>query len=281
MTTKKKAKSGAGRKSKAKPGAKRSRKKTPPQKGRSIPRGTPPRKKARPEKPVEDPQLSLVDHLAELRNRFISTLLVLVAASAAAFVYREPLLDFLAAPAEQLIFTAPAEAFFAYLKLSILGGLVLSLPWLLWQAFAFIAPAIERKDRPWLAGGMFVCLLLFYTGAGFALAILKPAMEFFLSFAGPRLNATIKIDEYFSFVMTLALAFGFVFEMPVLVWVLAKIGLVESHMLSARWREAVVGILLLSAFLTPADVFTMTALALPMSLLYVISIYVARWAEPK
>ena len=220
----------------------------------------------------------LAGHLRELGLRLLQAATVLVGASVGAFFFSDRLLHQLAVPAGKLVFTAPAEAFFANLKLSVALGAVVTLPYLLWHAYRFVAPALERRQRPLLALGLAAVLVLFYTGAAFALALLRPAMDFFLGFSGPRLQAMIRVNEYYSFLLTLVLGCGLVFEMPALVWVLARLGLVDAHDLASRWREALVGILVVAAFITPADVFTMLALAMPMGLLYLASIQLARWA---
>ena len=224
---------------------------------------------------------TLTGHLSELRDRLIQSLIVLVGTCGAALFFSQQLIDLVTVPVGELVFTAPTEGFVAHLKVSLVAGLIVALPYILWHVFAFVAPALEKAQRPWLAGGLATCLLLFYIGAAFAMALLGPGMEFFLSFGNDHLKPMIKVSEYYSFALTLMLGCGVLFEMPVAVWILSSLGILKPDTLTTRWKEALFAILILSAFVTPADPFTMIAMAVPLTGLYAISIWVARWAAPK
>ncbi len=224
--------------------------------------------------------MSLVDHLAELRNRIIKTILAVVAGSVVGWIATPRLMDFLRQPigARELIFLSPGEAFFVYMKISVAVGLVLAMPVILYQLWAFVAPGLTTEERrvvrPWIP----LALLLFAIGVVIAYVILPFAMGFLLSFEIPGVNrAEITMNNYFGFITTLFLAFGLMMEFPILLFGLSRVGIVTSERLRTVRRYVIVGIAIFSTIVTPGgDIVSPTVLGLTMYVLFEISIWAIR-----
>jgi sec-independent protein translocase protein TatC len=234
------------------------------------------------------------EHLEELRKRLVRATLAYVLGAGVAWYFREPILLWVTAPfteawstshipgAPALHFAAPAALFMAYLKLSLLGGLVLSLPFILYQLWAFVAPGLYARERRY--GLLFVVssCVLFVCGSlfGFRFAF-APAFEYFLSFAGPvggaafQVTPTVMVDDYMSFVIQMLVAFGLIFELPVLVFFLSIAGIIDHKFLIGYWRHFVVVAFIVGAIFSPPDVMSQCMLALPMLVLYLVSIGIA------
>ncbi|HEU4573320.1 MAG TPA: twin-arginine translocase subunit TatC [Candidatus Limnocylindrales bacterium] len=250
--------------------------------------GEPGRPVAPPPAPAATPAsdegvMTLVDHLAELRSRIIRCILAIAAGSAVGWIAAPQLEAFLRGPLgdRPLIFLSPGEAFFVYVKISVTVGLILAMPVLLYQLWAFVAPGLttdERKAvRPWVP----LALLLFVVGVVIAWVILPFAMGFLLAFEQPDANirATITMNNYFGFVTTLFLAFGLMMEFPILLFGLSRVGIVTSSRLAAVRRYVILGIAIFSTIVTPGgDIVSPTVLGITMYVLFEISIFVIRRA---
>jgi sec-independent protein translocase protein TatC len=233
-----------------------------------------------PASPTGETVMTLVDHLAELRNRIVKSILAIVAGTIVGWIATPKLMDFLRAPIgdRQLIFLSPGEAFFVYIKISVAVGLILAMPVLLYQLWAFVAPGLTTEERkvvrPWLP----LALLLFVIGVVIAYVILPYAMGFLLGFEIPGVNrAEITMNNYFGFITTLFLAFGLMMEFPILLLGLSRVGVVTSQRLRAVRRYVIVGIALFSTVVTPGgDIVSPTVLGLTMYVLFEISIWFIR-----
>ncbi|MGE5576528.1 MAG: twin-arginine translocase subunit TatC [Syntrophothermus sp.] len=222
---------------------------------------------------------SLLGHLDELRRRLIWIAVFLAVATVAAYFYAPRLLLQMAGSTlKQMVFLGPSEAFFAQIKIAVAVGAVATLPVALWHVWRFISPSLNRRQRRLSFLLVPICFLLFLGGAAFAYFVIAPAaLRFFLTFASDNLEAMITVNNYVSFVLGLALPFGLVFELPVLVLFLAWLGVIKPQALARKRRYAVLGIFVLAAVLTPTpDVFTQAMMALPMILLFEISIIITR-----
>jgi len=232
-------------------------------------------------------KLTLVEHLEELRKRIIVSLIVLGIGTLLSFPFATYGLKILKLPAsgeiEKLVFFSPQEGFLIYMRIAFLSGLILSLPLILYQVWAFVLPAIEEKRKRQMVFFVFFCSLTFITGCLFAYFVLiPPALRFLLSFAKDNLQPVISANKYISFVISLILACALVFQMPVLSFILSKLGIINWRILRKKYKYAVVIIFIGAAIITPTgDVFNMLILALPMLFLYELSIWVSFFAQPK
>lgn len=231
--------------------------------------------------------MTLVEHLGELRKRIIISLVALGLASIVSLPFTSFLLKILKLPAtpliEKLAFFSPQEAFLVYIRLAFLSGLIISMPVILSQVWAFIVPALDEHFKRGAKNFIFFCSLFFLGGCLFAYFILlPPALKFLLSFASDELEPVISAQRYISFVISLILACGFVFQMPVLSFILTKVGVITPAILRKRYKYAILIIFIVAAVITPtADAFNMLILALPMLCLYELSIWISYFARPK
>jgi sec-independent protein translocase protein TatC len=237
----------------------------------------------------------LMDHLIELRTRLIWSVLTFVACFLVCFFFARPIFGFLTEPLNaalvgqanrHMIATGLTETFFTYVKVGMFGGLCLAFPVLAAQIWMFVAPGLYKHERraflPFLAATPF----LFVLGGAFVFYIMLPnAIRFFVSFethgGGDTLGIELqaKVSEYLDFVMTLIFAFGLCFQLPVLLSLLGRVGIVSSAQLRSMRRYAIVGLFAVAAILTPPDIFSMLSLAIPLVALYEISILCVRLIE--
>ena len=180
-----------------------------------------------------------------------------------------------------LIFIHPTEAFFGYLKLSLFVGLLLGAPFVLYQTWRFILPALYRHERRYFLNAFTLGTSLFYIGVFFCFLVVLPlGIRFLIGIGGPHLQASFTFGNYISFVMLFLLVFGLMFELPVIVFLLVKVGLVSRAFLKEKRRHVIVLIFIAAAVLTPTvDPFTQSMMAIPLWLLYEVSIFMARFAE--
>ena len=224
--------------------------------------------------------MSLVDHLAELRRRLAISLVAVAIGSVVGFYVAPQLITFLKAPLhldKPLVYTGLGDAFFINLKLAIVVGIVLAMPVLVWQLWAFISPGLTREERrmarPWAP----LAIAFFVIGVVVAYVILPFAATFLLSFSSPDLQPLITASEYFGFVTTLFLAFGLVMEYPIVLVLLAKVGIITSARLRRSRRYVILAIAIISAVVTPGgDPISPTVLGVTMYVLYEFSILLIR-----
>lgn len=241
------------------------------------------------EDPVEE-KMPFTDHLGELRKRLIRILIVLGIGLGGCWFYKDLLFQVITRPLYQvlpenshMIYTSLPEAFFNYIKICFYTSLVLTSPYTLYQLWKFISPGLYKSEKKYVAPFVISSSLLFVGGVlfGYFLA-LPPAFGFFVEFSSDFLKPMISVKEYLSFAIKLLLAFGLSFELPVLIFFMAKIGVVNSKMLGKNRRYAILIIFVAAAILTPSpDAFTQIIMAVPLMGLYEIGIFVAKFAEKK
>lgn len=227
--------------------------------------------------------MTIIEHLEELRRRLFLAIVAFAAATFLSFLFVEPILALLIRPVGRVVFLAPTEAFFVRLKVAALAGAFLSLPVVLYQVWRFVGVGLTRTERRYALSLLPFSLLLFVGGAAFAFfAILPVGVRFLLGYQTEQLTPMISIGAYTSFATAFVLAFGVVFQLPVVVLFLARLGIVTPASLAAGRRYALLGIVVLSAVLTPGgDVVSQVLMALPTYLLYEGSIWIARVVAPK
>ena len=243
--------------------------------------------KASNKKRNEDKRLTLLGHLEELRRRLVYSVIFLVITIGVSFVFAEQIFDFLISrvpPDVPLIYTEVAEKISIYMKVCLYSGIILAMPFLLYQAVMFIRPALTRKERGYLYLLLPAVLLFFLGGAAFAYYVFLPkALEFLLE--GSYLSDIepyIKIGDYVSFVVQIVFYMGLVFELPVIAFFLAKIGVVSHQWLARQRKWAFVAAFILAAIITPTpDPINQTIVAVPIVLLYELGIWLAWFARRK
>lgn len=228
---------------------------------------------------MADMKMTLLEHLDELRSRLLISLAAVVVCAGLAFWKVKPLVKYLIIPPiDKLVFFSPVEAFAAYCKVAVFAGVILASPVILFQIWRFASIALDPRERSTVLLFLPFSIALFLCGAAFAFfAVIPWALNFLINFAGPEMTPMISISKYLSFVVMLVMIFGVVFEMPVAVVLLTKLGLVNAGLLSRNRKYAVVIIFVAAAVLTPTpDAFTMILMAVPMLVLYEMSIWLSR-----
>ena len=227
--------------------------------------------------------MSFLEHLEELRVRLIHSVVALCVGFGICWGWHEEIFHFLTQPLRKafpdvkFIFTGPSEALILYMKMAFFAGIFLAAPYILYQAWAFIAPGLYPHEKRYVVPFVSMGSLCFAGGAAFGHYFLFPATFRFLgSFGGVDMQFLPKIDEYFSFYSWFLLGLGLVFQTPVIILILARIGLVTPGFLLRQWKWAVVTAFVVAAFVTPSpDMVNQTALALPMIGLYLLGVGVA------
>ncbi len=230
------------------------------------------------DEPGRGGEMTLVEHLAELRRRIIRVLAAVAAATAACYAVIDKIMQYLVAPAGKLYYLTPAEAFFTYFKVALVTGLLVALPVICYQVWAFFAPALTGKEKR--IGLVLVpgAVILFYAGTAFAYLLALPAaVRFFLGFASDSLAPMLSLGGYVSFVLSFCLPFGFVFQLPVVMLVLALFGILKPAFLAGKRKYVVVLAFVAGAVISPTpDIFGQTLLALPIIVLYELSLLLLR-----
>ncbi len=247
---------------------------------------------------VESSRAPLLEHLNELRSRLIRSLLALAVAAIGCFYFAGDIYlllirpfaaiaeDIRGAPLE-FIFTAPMEFFFAKLKIAVFAGLFVAFPVIAWQVYAFVAPGLYKTERGAFWPYLVLAPVLFALGAAFVYFVMLPMLARFtvsmeqIEAAGTTIRLLPKVADYLALVMALMLAFGLSFQLPLVLTLLGRLGIVSASMLGKGRKYAIVGILAFAAIFTPPDPMSQILLAVPVYLLYEISIFCVRLIEKR
>ena len=227
--------------------------------------------------------MTFLEHLEELRQRLVRALVYLAGGFAVCWIFHEQIFQFLVQPMraagfkDRFLVTGPAEAFFLYMKMSFFVGIFLAAPFVLYEIWAFISPGLYKNEKAWAIPFVGMGSVFFTAGALFGHYILFPmTFRFLIGFSGADMQFLPRVDEYWSFYSWFLLGLGLVFQIPVIIFVLARIGLVTAPMLLKAWKFAILASFIVAAIVTPTpDVVTQTALAAPMIGLYLLGVLVA------
>jgi len=240
---------------------------------------------------AELPGMTLLEHLEELRRRIMWSAVSLVPAFLVVWHFHEQVFEFMQRPiihvlhkndpTAKLVVTSPTDAFNLYLKISLVGGLFLASPFILYQAWLFISPGLYRKEKGYVVPFMVATVSLFLSGGYFGYRIVFPyAMDFLISF-GSQFQQMITVGEYTNLLMTVILGLGLIFEEPIIIFFLALMGMVSPGFLWRNVRYAILISFIIAAVITPTpDIMSMCIIAAPMIVLYGLSIGVAALAYP-
>ena len=230
----------------------------------------------------------LKPHIADLRKRLVISSITVVIMFFACFSFYEPILEWMMAPVKHalpvgtsMIAVEIQETFFTAMKVAFFGGFIISLPVIFWQLWLFLAPGLYDHEKKLVVPFVFFATLMFLLGAAFAYYIVVPiGFDFLIAFGNSVVSVLPSIGKYVGFFTKLLIGFGIAFELPVITFFLAKIGIVNDQMLKDFFRYAVVLIFIVAAVLTPPDVISQVLMAAPLLILYGVSIYIAKVFNP-
>ena len=232
---------------------------------------------------TNDGSMSIIAHLTELRKRLIRSLIAIGIGSCIAYYFIEDIMHLLTGPAGKLYYMQPAEAFFTYIKVAIFVGFLIALPVVLYQIWRFVLPALIGMERYLLSVIVPVSLILFLAGIAFSFFLVLPAaVKFLVGFSTQELQPMFSIKQYFDFVIAFLLPFGFIFELPLAIILLAKVGIVSSKFLAKQQRIVIFLTFVIGAVISPTpDIFSQCMIAIPMILLYEIGYIIVRFGMKK
>jgi len=238
-------------------------------------------------------RLTLFEHLDELRRRLMVAIIAVTVAVIVAAIFNGFMFDVLLHPlreipnlpasATKITTFSPAEPFMVSLKVWVVGGLILAAPILIWQLWAFLAPAFTEGEKRYFFPVIFASTALFFAGVALAYFVILPkGLGWLLGFSKGYFNVQLRASDYFTFMALFILAFGVVFELPVVLVLLAKVGVIDDKFLKKNRRWAIVVLAVAAAVITPSqDAFSMLAMFIPLYVLYEVSVVLARFVQPK
>ena len=235
---------------------------------------------------INDKEMPFLEHLEEFRNRIIKALIALVIGMVACLFFSKPLLNILLWPTTRVNVPLNIQVlkvqgmFMVTLEIAFFGGLIIGLPVILYQLWMFIAPGLYRHEKKYVPRILFSATALFLLGVVFAYYIIIPfALDFFIGLAPEGIENNIAIDFYIGFVVRILAVFGLIFQLPIMSYFLSKLGVLKPQLMKKYRRHAIVVIFIVAAILTPPDPFTQTLLAIPLMILYELSIIISQWVD--
>lgn len=225
-----------------------------------------------------DKDMTLTEHLADLRSCLLKSIGALIVGTGISVYFLQEIMDVLTSAAKELYYMRPAEAFMIYMKVALLAGLILASPFILYQLYDFVRPALTARERRFTLICIPLSLALFIAGMLFSYNFVFPrGLKFFLGFAAGKVNPLISMESYLDFMLMLVVPFGFAFNVPVILTLLAYLNIISSPMLMKYQRHVILVAFIIAGVITPTpDVITQTLLAVPLILLYEASIVIIK-----
>lgn len=229
----------------------------------------------------ETEEMTLVGHLTELRKRLLISLGLLIICGIGSYVFAPKMIEILTKPVgKKLVYLTPPEAFFTQIKVSFFSGFLISLPVILYQVWSFLLPGLKENEKKYLTFLVPISYIFFVGGMSFAQFIVIPfGIKFFLQFTSANLEAMFSLSKYISFLISILIPFGLVFELPLVITILVKLNIINSDFLTSNRKYVLVIIFIFAAMLTPPDIVSQSAMAIPLILLYEGSILIAKLIE--
>lgn len=231
-----------------------------------------------------DKTYTLVEHLAELRKRIIIIFVVNIAVALICFQYKDLLIQYIMAlnPGMDLIYLTPSELFMVYVKLAVIGAIILCLPFSIYQIWLFVSKGLYKKEQKYVRLTLFFGFFFFLAGVIFCYNVVLPiTLEFFMKYSLENVAATISIESFVSFCNTMLVSFGIVFELPVLVFLLSVIGILKPAFMKRSHGVLILIIFIIAAIITPPDVISQVLLAIPMVILLEVSMVICCLVDKK
>jgi sec-independent protein translocase protein TatC len=230
---------------------------------------------------VREKEMTFLDHLEELRRHILRGVSAIIVGAVLGYIFGTRIISLLSKPVGELYFFSPPEAFLVRLKVAGAIGFVIAMPYLLFELWRFVAPGLTSKEKKYAFPLVTIGTFLFYIGGGFGFFVVLPlGIRVLMGFGGEHLIGLINASRYFNFVIVFLLVFGLLFELPVIMFFLVKMGIIEPSTLARRRREVIVGIFILAAVLTPSvDFITQLLLAIPLIILFEIGLLASRFGK--
>ncbi len=229
-----------------------------------------------------DREMPFLQHLEELRWRMIASIAAVIAGAIPCGIWWRKIFDLLmiyplriSEPRPRIIFTAPAEGVLLSIKIAVAGGIIIAVPMISWQVWKFIGPGLYKREKVIVAPVAIASTMCFLLGAAFSYLMLPYVMKFLAGYASGSLEPYFRANEYIGFLLKIVLAFGLVFELPVISFVLTRMGVISTRFLVKKFKYAFVIFFILAAFITPPDVISQLFLAAPLLVLYGVSILIS------
>lgn len=227
---------------------------------------------------ADDGQLTLVEHLGELRKRLIISSIAIIIGSLLCYNYIEAIIQLIVRPAKgmEFIYLSPPELFMSYVQISLVLGAFTAAPVVLFQIWMFIKPGLKDRERKYVLVAMFMGMIFLLMGVAFAYFVIVPmTLQFFVKLSVGNITPLFSFENYISFISSLILSFGLVFELPMIIILLTQLGLVSPNTFKKYRKMVILGIFIVSAILTPPDVVSQVFMAIPMLVLFEFSIFVS------
>lgn len=231
---------------------------------------------------MEDKQLTVMEHFSELRKRLTIIAVALILGTILSYNYIDVLIDIIIKPSQGLefIYLSPPELFMAYIKIALLVGFAITSPIILIQIWLFVKPGLKVKERRYLIFALLMGIVFFALGAVFSYFVIIPiTINFFVQVQVEQITPLFSFENYISFILSLLLSFGLVFELPLLISLLSMLNLVTTATLKKYRKIVILVIFIVAAVLTPPDILSQTLMAIPMIFLYELSILIATSIE--